>query len=948
MKTSKSQAPSTREHSNLNHQIVGTKPRQITLASWSLKLGASLVLGAWCLVLPSVLAQGTAFTYQGRLDNDGLPATGNYDLRFSVWTAATGPAQTGVTLTNTVGVSNGLFTTTLDFGAGVFTGASRWLEIGVRTNAGGAFIPLTPRQQITSTPYAMYSATAATVPNGSITAAKLAAGAAGANLAADGQSAVASGGVVLSEQFNASDLVKAGYVKIGRSDLIPQQWLPGAAGPTGLPPQLARQGHSAVWTGSELIIWGGQDRSGSLLNTGARYHPVNGTWIPMSTNNAPAARTRHRAVWTGSEMIVWGGETVQLFGGIVITNTGARYNPTTGTWTAIAIGGGPRQDHSAFWTGSEMLVWGGTILSSGPLGSSLVPRNDGARYNLAGNSWSFISNTGTPSPRKDYSAVFTGTEMIIWGGRDSIGSIISTQTNFNDGARYNLAGNNWTPTTLSGTPVRRFSHSAAWSGTEMIVWGGQYAEGSISIVRSNFNDGARYNPAANSWSPMSTTGGPAARFGHDAIWAGNRMVIWGGEDGTNLFDSGARYFPAANTWSNMTFSGRPAPRVNHTTAWTGSEMIVWGGFNEFLRDLGGRYHPINDVWTATPPTGERSGRRGHTAIWAGSEILFWGGFDGERQVNTGGRYDPSLNSWTPIPTNGAPSGREGHRAVWTGTEMIIWGGTGPGFLNTGGRFNPTTGVWTALTTNGVPTGRNGHAAVWTGSQMVVWGGLDGTLANTGGRYNPTTDTWTATATSGAPSGRTGVPSIWTGSEMLVWGGVGGSLIFPFALSSGARYNPSANTWTALPTLNAPGPRTSHRAVWTGEDMLIWGGTDLNVNLNTGGRYNRAANTWSIISTNNAPTGRTESHVVWDGTRMIIWGGRNGTAFLNSGGLYDPVADNWLTMTNTPSGRAQSAAVWTGSEMVLHGGYSIDIGLTAYLDDTWHYTPPRTMYLYLKP
>ncbi len=105
-------------------------------------------------------AQGTAFTYQGRLNSGSGAANGVYDLRFGLYDAATVGSQQGVLLTNSaVTISNGLFTVTLDFG-NQFPGANRWLEIGVRTNGSGAFTTLTPRQAITPTPYAIYSANA--------------------------------------------------------------------------------------------------------------------------------------------------------------------------------------------------------------------------------------------------------------------------------------------------------------------------------------------------------------------------------------------------------------------------------------------------------------------------------------------------------------------------------------------------------------------------------------------------------------------------------------------------------------------------------------------------------------------------------------------------------------------------------------------------------------------
>src|SRR6266581_5161546 len=95
-------------------------------------LGLVLICLSNVLFLRSSFGQGTAFTYQGRLANSGTVANGSYDLTFSVWTNATGPAQVGSTLTNAgTAITNGLFAVVLDFGAGVFTGADRWLEISV-------------------------------------------------------------------------------------------------------------------------------------------------------------------------------------------------------------------------------------------------------------------------------------------------------------------------------------------------------------------------------------------------------------------------------------------------------------------------------------------------------------------------------------------------------------------------------------------------------------------------------------------------------------------------------------------------------------------------------------------------------------------------------------------------------------------------------------------------
>jgi len=102
-------------------------------------------------------AQSTAFTYQGQLQNGGNPANGLYDFQFALSNAPSGGSQVGFTVTNlAVGVTNGLFATTLDFGT-VFTGNPAWLAISVRSNGLGSYVGLTPLQPVTPVPYAIFA-----------------------------------------------------------------------------------------------------------------------------------------------------------------------------------------------------------------------------------------------------------------------------------------------------------------------------------------------------------------------------------------------------------------------------------------------------------------------------------------------------------------------------------------------------------------------------------------------------------------------------------------------------------------------------------------------------------------------------------------------------------------------------------------------------------------------
>jgi hypothetical protein len=102
----------------------------------------------------------------------------------------------------------------------------------------------------------------------------------------------------------------------------------------------------------------------------------------------------------------------------------------------------------------------------------------------------------------------------------------------------------------------------------------------------------RYDPISDTWFPISLTNAPSARYGSSAVWADNRIIVWGGEigDPANHIETndGAAYDPVSDIWSPVTTVNAPAPRTEHTAIWSGSRMIVWGGKPESNRE-GGLY-----------------------------------------------------------------------------------------------------------------------------------------------------------------------------------------------------------------------------------------------------------------------------------------------------------------------------------------------------------------------
>lgn len=532
-------------------------------------------------------------SYQGRLVVQGTNFTGTGQFRFalvnedgsqSFWSNGVG--------TVTVPVTKGLYSVLLG-GTGmdpvpwaVFTNS----DVRLRVWFDGSQQPLSPDQRIAAVGYAMM---AASVADGSITAEKLAdgavteskigtgavtgrkiatgavsdnhlaAGAAAANLAVDGQSSVGYGGIILSYDEASSPLLAAGYQELGTVQL-------------------------------------------------------GDAWQMRSLDNAPSARIFHTAVWTGSEMLIWGGGN-----GSEYAAAGGRFCVVSNTWSTMSTNGAPmpREGHTAVWASNlgRMIVWGGRSLNN--------YRADGGLYDPLTDAWTPVSTNGAPSARSDHAAVWTGAALIIWGGSDST-------TNLNDGASYNPFTQSWTP--MAASPLtRRHSVMSAWTGHEMVIFGGDSSSGKCS-------DGARYSPLSNTWTLFAGSGGFVGSPLGSAVWTGSRLFAFYGWDG-----------------GGGTFLGRF-----------------------------GAYRPTGDTW-ATPSSLGVTWRMEQSAVWSGSEMILWGGYGTGGYLPTGLRYDPGCDVWSPCTTTGAPKARIYHTAIWTAYGMIVFGGYSAGeYLNTTYSYQP--------------------------------------------------------------------------------------------------------------------------------------------------------------------------------------------------------------------------------------------------------------------
>lgn len=346
-------------------------------------------------------------------------------------------------------------------------------------------------------------------------------------------------------------------------------------------------------------------------------------------------------------------------------------------------------------------------------------------------------------------------------------------------------------------------------------------------------------------------------------------------------------------------------------------------------------------WTATPP-GPLSARVWTGAVWTGSRFLVFGGATDPQYdaTDTGALFDPATQTWTPMSTTGDPGPRHTVRMVMIGGQMIEYaGGSGLGAIAGGGRYDPQTDTWSPMSTTNAPGARLYACALAIGDRMLTWGGWkDPSHLQTGGIYDPQTDTWTAMSTVGAPSARSFASAVWTGSDVIVWGGCSGGLPqCATAYGDGAIYNPATDTWRPMSSTGAPSPRYEHTAVWTGSEMIVFGGAaDASeaTALGDGGIYDPATDTWRALATTGAPTPRIDASAAMLGGQMLIWGSDKGDSY---GFLYDPATDHWteIAWPNAPALRSRWAWAVSDRQLFVWGG----AGTTGYLATGSVWTAP---------
>ena len=344
-------------------------------------------------------------------------------------------------------------------------------------------------------------------------------------------------------------------------------------------------------------------------------------------------RAGHVAVWTGTEVLISGGTSGSQVSPPL--ETGLAFDPNLGSWRELS----PTPETLPWWPtmravwASDRMIVAGLVVRGGEPAIVLLS------YFPADDAWS--TSAPVPGDREAVGGlVWTGTEVILAGG----------DSHYPDSTAwaYNPTSGQWRQ--LPDPPISDVEGIVGvWTGTEAIFFGGY---GGITSAA------AAYLPGTNSWRPISNP--PLAWIqGHQLIWTGDRVIVFSGHTGPGHLTHLLLYDPTSDTWTKS--SELPIPPAERLGgAWTGDQLIIWGGYatygdregGDVVHGYGAAYDPETDTWTVLPeaPIADRCD---HSVTWTGSELLVFGGMTtcGDPNVLAVGdaaAYDPETDTWRVV------------------------------------------------------------------------------------------------------------------------------------------------------------------------------------------------------------------------------------------------------------------------------------------------------------
>jgi hypothetical protein len=360
------------------------------------------------------------------------------------------------------------------------------------------------------------------------------------------------------------------------------------------------------------------------------YNWYTGNRLTYQNTNAPLCNAEAFTCYTGSDFLVFDRTNIFLYNQQTDKWTIRNYGAITYDTLLVAMEHGG----TMVWTGTECIFWGGGYIS---YCTGIFPNqtcypgfysNSGIKYNPATNTWTLLSNINAPSARKNHKAVWTGTEMVIWGGRSGD----SLHHYSNTGAKYNPVTNSWAPMPVPIAFQGREDFTMTKADNNIIIWGGKSKEPKSRLVTNpcdapntytahydsirNFNDGRIYSLVNNNWANISMTNAPMARHHASAVWAYDKLIVAGGVNtGPFSLYCGICTFP-------------PIPIPQSCSKQVDADSIL---------NTGASYDPIANMWTAIPNAPKKF--KNLVGMFDNEQYL---SFFGEDTILS---YEPSAGDW---------------------------------------------------------------------------------------------------------------------------------------------------------------------------------------------------------------------------------------------------------------------------------------------------------------
>ncbi len=514
-------------------------------------------------------------------------------------------------------------------------------------------------------------------------------------------------------------------------------------------------------------------------------------------------------------------------GGTAVSIVGTAFS-TTGT-TTVSFGANPATNVTVVSETSITCTTpagtAGAVNVSVTTGGNTATLTGGFTYTTTGGGGGQITVTGcSPSsgPQTGGTAVTvfgtnfptTGTVTVTFGGNPATGVTVNNATSIScttpagtvgvtvisvsDGTNtatsapgafiYTAAGGvgTWSPQTATGAPDARFGHGMVGISSKVYIFGGR----SFATNPQAKDDGFSYDPVANTWSTLSTTGAPSGRYWHQMIALGDSFYVFGGSRDTQpgMAPDSASFDTVAGTWSAMSMTGAPSDIDSAVGDPTGNQIFVFGRINN-----------VSNLYI----------------------------------------YDATGDTWTAAATGhglGSTAAVDQFRMAWTGSRVLGYNT----FTGVGALYDPVGDSWSTISTTGAPTNRILPASGFQDGKFIIYGG-DNNNEVGGAMYDPVADTWTALATTGEPGKRSELWTVSTPEGLFLFGGATGSTSGIIRLSDGYWFDPVANAWekATIDTTNQPSARSEGKLAFAASRIVVFGGNGQNgQSVGVGSNLNR--------------------------------------------------------------------------------------------------------------